>query len=1769
MKNYYTTPKTSFLRIIGILMIITSFFEVSAQSSCCPKFQLSFPELCERQDSFCANLGGPLGGLGQQPSIACKQSLQTYNVYPNLPGYTYTWTVAGGSPASFTGNPMQILWGNGITGSIKVVISNPSGTCKDSFSTTFCLVNSPIANFIKSSDTICTGQAVSFTNTSLGGSLYTWDFGDGTSFTGTTPPPHTYSSAGMYVISLNASNATSNSTQCSYCEGKKLDTVYVVVGSGPDIDTLGCYGSLCAKPGLTTQYSTSSTCTPRLWTVTGGTIIGSATGPTVTVQWSPTFTGFPTVTLTVPPGCGGPCATSTTINIPIIYPNYPIQGPISVCVGNNNVYSIPHLPGSYYNWSISGSGTLNAIIPFFNSSEVSVNAALTPGSYTLNVAYYDSLKKCGGNSSLTVLVKPKFDFTGSNIKVCEGSIGNYSTNGNSSWQVYQNGVLLGGPYASIPNGFSANINWVSPGIYTVVATSLTPSSFCNSSTSVVVQVLAKPVLTTTLPLTSTICPNEISQYVVSSTIPDYPYTWTITGGTKLVEDENKITVKWGPTGGTLSVFQSNPDPSISCPSNTITFTTTILPAPSFTGTLIGCEDDVFTYTATAGFSEYTWTAVNGTILSGQGTNIVTVMWAGAAPGSHQLTVSTCSGSQTQLASISSNLNSSLAISSITCNSAILTSSIPGAAPYSWYLNGILQAGTSNPRTVTTAGVWSCKPNGCYKKAVATVSFIPAPNVTISTPTNIFCVSNPTAIPPITFYSSVSVGSGPYSYVWLFNGVPIPLATNNTYTTVGGSNPIGNYTLQVTYGGGCTVLSNLIRIDTACITTQPCLLPPFPSTAGFTDACAAGGQWAFSDFYSPTPPPGTTVNWTFGDGLGGTSIAGAGVNHAYTNPGVYQVCATFKNPLYCDLVVCRNVTVPIVPDFQFVYTCTGAILTNNSRVLAGIGPYSISWSTSSGSVTPGGVLTASGIVNVTMSFSYSGCLYSVTKPLNIPSNSVSIINPISACQFDPNTNAITTSPAPSNYVSFSWNFGDATTSSIAPTSHAWNTSGLFPITLLAVTNSGCSVTASSSILIHPLPSVSLTSDTFYCKGDSVLITATPGYTTYNWFKDGVSISGTGNTYLASMFGIYTVEVVDINGCKKLSNKMPAIEKPVPKFKFKFPNGTTACLSPGGGSINIEATNNPNYLYTWSGPVSPIFTFFPSNSFSTVVNIPPGTPSGNYTIYLTVTDSTTGCSKSDTVCIFVANAPSVSIAPATSFCEGVPTTLVPTPNNPTLFDYLWSNGATTPTITISTAGIYSLTIIDKATGCKALSNFVNVRQKPDVSLFPQGCDTLCSNQHLYIPLPNFSNLVAPSGPYPTIQWYVDGIATVIGNFLPLSGLSLGNHVVHVEVTNNFGCTSIANNYNIFVKNCDSCEVKASFTYTLSGDTATFLNYSSGSGSLSYLWVFDDGTTSTLTNPTHVFDSARVYKVCLYTTNTMPNGVKCIDSFCICICICQQDSNCNEFLTYLSNQTISANLTLSPIITFSPPVLLPTDIVRWDFTCDGIEDSITFGNSTVSFNYLTAGNYVACARIERIIGNDTCWASLNKFVRVTTQTKPCECDTSFTSNVNAGFATSISGGGNIVTFVPIALTDCDTVTWDFGDGSPNVTSVGNSPITHTYSSSQTKYFVCMLVKRAGSPNCVFEHCKWVVLTSIENLRLTDIKVYPNPTQNMITIDASKLDMPDNTNLVLSDLTGRQVAFQKWNTSTGLQTINLTELTNGIYILNLLSDDKTIQINYRIVKY
>lgn len=1772
MTNYYS--KTFFAKFSRTLLLACLFFcgsiHVNAQATCCPKFTMNVPEICEKTDTICLSLV-PQGTPGGRVDKACKGTTNTYAVYPNLPGYTYTWTVNGGTPTSITGNPATITWGYGSVAGFTVVVAQDSGSCRDSFSRTFCMVNGPKADFTFTSPT-CSNQFVTFTNTSVGGSNFTWNFGDGTSYTGTNPTPHTYPGAGTYIVTLTANNNTSNSIQCLTCQDIKIDTITVIAGVGPSIDTVGCYSTLCASDTpLITQYSTTSTCSPLTWSIPpgSGTITAGQFTNLVTIQWNPLFTGTPTVTLTVPITCSGGCAASTTIQVPIIYPSLPIAGPDPVCVGSNNVYSVPLLPGCYYwgSFSTTGNASVNGVLPKFNSNAGSINAGSIPGTFTLTVNYYDSLKGCGGSSTKTVTVKDKFQIKGADLKVCEGSTGFYLANGNATWQVDSAGITIG-TYV-IPAGSTASITWLNPGIYTLIATASPSTPFCNPADQVVVNVIAKPVLTTIQPLSFNICPGDIMNIHISSTNYQFPFTWTITGGTILANDDTTVTVQWGITGGTIAVVQNNPN--LFCPSNTLTFTASLYPSPSLTGPLTACEDETKTYTALpAGMPEYQWTVANGSILSQTG-NTVTVLWAGST-NPHTVSVSTCTGSASLTVTVNSATPTSVILGTVNCFGASLTSSVAGAAPYAWYNNGVLQAPTTQSITATSSGYWTCIPSGCYKAGGIAVALPAPPVLNITTPVNTFCLSSTSPnIPSITFLSAITVG-GPYTYQWygptVNNGPSVTIGSNIPTHTTSPFTYIGNYYLVVTYGGGCTVTSNVIHIDTAC--APPCTLPAPPYTVTFTDNCGPGGTMNFVETFVPAvPPPGTTLLWSFGDGGSGTSVPGAGISHVYTLPGIYQVCCTTKNANFCDFVECRNITVNFVPDFSVTLNCFGAVLNNTSQVLAGTGAYTVSWNTIGGSISPaaGNTTTLTGSGTVTMTITYGTCVTSITKVITVPGTNVGIIAPSTACQFD--VNAMTTSPAPSNFASFSWNFGDATTSSVAPTNHAYNSPGTYIINLSVVNFQGCVATGKDTIIINPLPASSLvTSDSFICRGSFATLTATSGMTSYTWYKDGSVIPGSGNTLVVNSFGIYTVEVTNANGCKKLSNKMPIIVLPLPKYSIDFPNGTVACVNAiVSAALPVSATLNNNYVYSWSATAPLSVT--PNNATPTTIFVPAGTTSGTYALYLTVIDTTTGCSKSDTVCIVVRQAPTVSITPPGPLCEGVQTVLTPNIINTVTYNYNWSNNIAIPLDTVTLAGNYTLTITDKSSGCSASSNTVYINPQPDLRLFPLGCDTLCSNEKLYIPLPNNLSTIAPGGVYPTIQWYVDGLANVTGNYLYLNTIALGSHQVHVTVTNNFGCSNTSADYNIFVIDCDTCIVDAQFTYNLHGDTAIFHNSSSGNGSVSYIWNFGDGDTSHMQNPVHVYDSAAVYTVCVYVINHAPDGTECRDSFCICVCICHKDSTCDEFLNYLQNQTITANLVSSPTVTFTPPIIAATDIVRWDYTCDGIIDLVTTGNTPVTHNYVSNGNYVLCARIERIVNGDTCWATLTKYVEIRKQVADtCHCDNSFTGNVNSGYATSTSG--NVITFVPIALTNCDTVTWNFGDGSPVVVTVGNTAVSHTYANTQMTYYVCMMVVRAGSPNCRMEFCKKVSFpTGINALAADAIKVYPNPTNDVLYIEVTKASIPSDAMLVLSEMTGRKVLENNWMNTSAKQQMNLYEVGKGVYILTIVDKEGNVLSNTRVIKY
>ena len=315
----YCVMKKSFLPIYLLLLLfsLAASKQIKAQS-CCPEFEMQFPKFnCESGD--CPQNGTGLPGA-DRPAVMCQYSTNKIQVVPGIsPGFTYAWNVTGGT---INGNILTTLatalpyidvtWGNGTLGIIKVTIYNSDSSCFKVLTQQFCLTKSPKALFVKNTgDTVCEKQAITFTNTSLG--VYNnwyWNFGDGNSQNGGMTVSHAFNTAGVYSVALTVSNSKGQ-TNCG-CSNTYYDTITVSNSTGLKIITPDCKKIHCA--GDTVTYCASITgCSSYNWSALGGTVIGS--GSCIKVVWNaltPSITN-PTVSLTIPIACAGSCGNSTSL----------------------------------------------------------------------------------------------------------------------------------------------------------------------------------------------------------------------------------------------------------------------------------------------------------------------------------------------------------------------------------------------------------------------------------------------------------------------------------------------------------------------------------------------------------------------------------------------------------------------------------------------------------------------------------------------------------------------------------------------------------------------------------------------------------------------------------------------------------------------------------------------------------------------------------------------------------------------------------------------------------------------------------------------------------------------------------------------------------------------------------------------------------------------------------------------------------------------------------------------------------------------------------------------------------------------------------------------------------------------------------------------------------------------------------------------------------------------------------------------------------------
>ncbi|MEO6168956.1 MAG: T9SS type A sorting domain-containing protein, partial [Chitinophagales bacterium] len=540
-----------------------------------------------------------------------------------------------------------------------------------------------------------------------------------------------------------------------------------------------------------------------------------------------------------------------------------------------------------------------------------------------------------------------------------------------------------------------------------------------------------------------------------------------------------------------------------------------------------------------------------------------------------------------------------------------------------------------------------------------------PNIKVDDPKN-FCAGGSALLflGPNFNYTNVS-------YLWPLTGQTIPQAMITSS---------GNHYLKITDQNGCYSVS-----DTETITAYP-LPQPVIAAVGSAQACYdVGVTLQTSQTYN-------NYDWSGGGNL---------QSKKYTLSGTYWVSVKDNNGCQANSNT-MNITVwePAYPNITAGGPATYCVETPTT--LSTIPGYSYQWLKGgvaiSGGTTQTWAPTSSGLYKVTVTDQH-GCSKKNDTGIDITVNSLSapaitVSNGTLLCQGE-----TTQLSMPSGYSNYYWSTG-ASGMNITVGS-----SGSYTCT---ITNAnGCVSTSPAKIITVnplPLPVITPAGPTSFCYNQSVSLSAQAGYNLYTW-SNGKS----GQAVTAETNGPITVVVKDVNNCYGTS---PAInltvwEPPAPLVSCTGP--TTYCIE------------NPSTLSTLSG-----YAYQWKKGSTVLTNATNATyqPTSTSTSYKVVITDSHGCSKTSdnyAVTVNTAAVPTLTVTGGTTICQGASTNIAATAG---YNSYLWSSGQTTSSITVTTAGNYSVIATD-ANGCSAVSavKTIIVNPLPQPVITATGATSFC--------------------------------------------------------------------------------------------------------------------------------------------------------------------------------------------------------------------------------------------------------------------------------------------------------------------------------------------------------------------------------------------------------------------------------------------------------------
>ena len=289
-----------------------------------------------------------------------------------------------------------------------------------------------------------------------------------------------------------------------------------------------------------------------------------------------------------------------------------------------------------------------------------------------------------------------------------------------------------------------------------------------------------------------------------------------------------------------------------------------------------------------------------------------------------------------------------------------------------------------------------------------------------------------------------------------------------------------------------------------------------------------------------------------------------------------------------------------------------------------------------------------------------------------------------------------------------------------------TAGTYTHTLHTVNS--CDSVLTLTVTLKALPPTAITGNTTLCEGETTTLTANGGVS-YVW-----SNAATSNSISVSQSGVYTVTATNAEGCSATANVTVTVN-PLPTITIG--GNTTVCA---GSSTTLTASGANTYIWSTG-----------DNTAFVNINV--------FGVYTVTGTSSEGCSNTATVTVLVSQLPQITITGETDICAGESTTLTANGGE----TYLWNDGTTDNTLTVSTAGTYQV-IGYNAAGCNAMASAtVNVWQ-PATSEFTIETSDSC---YTWNSIP-----YCTSGTYTQTLQTIDGCDSIVTLHLTVS-VGIDNH------------------------------------------------------------------------------------------------------------------------------------------------------------------------------------------------------------------------------------------------------------------------------------------------------------------------------------------------------------------------------------------------------------